>query len=198
MALVEMIMPKMGESVMEATVLSWLKKEGESVEIDESVVEVATDKVDTEVPSNHTGVIKKILAKNGEVVPVGQAIAIIETEKEIRHPFGLDDLPDDYEYIEGPPGNGKESFFKADGLSALTKPGSNRFYSPLVRSIAIKENIPVEELDQIKGTGKKDRVTKDDLMAYINKRKSEGPRVRPEGALERKEISKPSLNMEDD
>jgi 2-oxoglutarate dehydrogenase E2 component (dihydrolipoamide succinyltransferase) len=171
MALVEMIMPKMGESVMEATILSWLKKEGESIEQDESVLEVATDKVDTEVPSAFTGVLKKILVKSGEIVPVGQAIAIIETEKEIKHPLGLDELPDDYESAEELRGNGNDSIFRADGLSALTRPGTNRFYSPLVRSIAQKENITIEELDQLKGTGKKDRITKDDLMSYLEKRK---------------------------
>ena len=173
MPLVEMIMPKMGESVMEATVLSWLKNEGDPVNQDESVLEVATDKVDTEVPSAHAGVIKKILVKQGEVVPVGQAVAIIETDQDIKHPLGLDELPDDYEYQEEPSGNGKDFVFRADGLSALTRPGAHRFYSPLVRSIALKENIPFEELDRIKGSGKKDRVTKKDLFAYLEKRKTD-------------------------
>jgi Pyruvate/2-oxoglutarate dehydrogenase complex, dihydrolipoamide acyltransferase (E2) component, and related enzymes len=80
MALVELIMPKMGESIMEATILSWLKKPGDKIEQDESVLEVATDKVDTEVPSTHAGVLKEILAKDGEVVKVGKAIAIISTD----------------------------------------------------------------------------------------------------------------------
>src|SRR5512137_1474422 len=80
MALVELIMPKMGESIMEATILSWLKKPGDKIEQDESVLEVATDKVDTEVPSTHGGILKEILAKQGEVVKVGKAIAIISTE----------------------------------------------------------------------------------------------------------------------
>ncbi len=157
---------------MEATILSWLKKEGDSVNQDESVLEIATDKVDTEVPSAHSGVLKKILVKKGEVVPVGQPLAIIETEMEIKHPLGLDELPDDYEYTEEPSGNGKDFVFRADGLSALTRPGSNRFYSPLVRSIAQKENISPDELDLIKGTGKKDRVTKRDLLDYLELRKT--------------------------
>jgi len=80
MALVELIMPKMGESIMEATILSWLKKPGDKIEQAESVLEVATDKVDTEVPSTHGGILKEILAKQGEVVKVGKAIAIISTE----------------------------------------------------------------------------------------------------------------------
>ncbi len=171
MSLVEMIMPKMGERFMEATVLSWLKSEGDMVGQDESVREVATDKVDTEVPSLHAGVLKKILVKKGEVVPVGQPIAILETEEDVKHPLGLDELPDDYVYDEEPSGNGKDFVFKADGLSALTRPGTHRFYSPLVRSIALKENISFEELDLIKGSGKKDRVTKRDLFAYLENKK---------------------------
>lgn len=174
MPLVEMIMPKLGESVMEATVLSWLKKEGDLVSQDESVLEIATDKVDMEVPSSHTGVIKKILARKGEIVSVGKPIAIIEIENAIKHPLGLDELPDDYEYKEEPSGNGKELTFKASGLSALTRPGTNRFYSPLVRSIAQKEKINLEELDRIKGSGKKDRVTKKDLVSYLEKRRTGG------------------------
>ena len=83
MASVELIMPKMGESIMEATILSWLKKPGDKIEQDESVLEVATDKVDTEVPSTYAGVLKEILAKEGEVVKVGKAIAIITTESEV-------------------------------------------------------------------------------------------------------------------
>jgi 2-oxoglutarate dehydrogenase E2 component (dihydrolipoamide succinyltransferase) len=82
MAKVELIMPKMGESIMEATILSWLKSEGDVIEADESVLEVATDKVDTEVPTTHAGVLSKILAQEGDVIPVGQAIAIITTDVE--------------------------------------------------------------------------------------------------------------------
>src|SRR5690242_9064379 len=80
MATVELIMPKMGESIMEATILTWLKKPGDKIEQDESVLEVATDKVDTEVPSTHAGILKEILAKEGEVVKVGKAIAILTTD----------------------------------------------------------------------------------------------------------------------
>ena len=82
MAIVEMVMPKMGESVMEGTVLSWLKNVGESIDEDESILEVATDKVDTEIPATHAGVLKEILAQEGDVIEVGKTIAIIETEGE--------------------------------------------------------------------------------------------------------------------
>src|SRR5882762_4320687 len=86
MALVQLIMPKMGESITEATILSWLKKPGDKIEQDESVLEVATDKVDTEVPSTHTGILKEILAKAGEVVKVGSPIATITSETEAKNP----------------------------------------------------------------------------------------------------------------
>ncbi len=174
MAVVEMVMPKMGESVMEATILGWLKKEGDKIEEDESVLEVATDKVDTEVPSSHGGIIRKIFAKEGEVVPVGKPIALIETDEDIKHPLGLDDLPDDYEdseefntsdatRIAGPTTN---------GLNELSRPGSHRFYSPLVKSIARQENISLDELDRIEGSGKKDRVTKKDILTFIAEKKA--------------------------
>lgn len=174
MAVVEMVMPKMGESIMEATILEWLKEEGDPIEPDESILEVATDKVDTEVPCTHGGVLKQILAKKGEIVPVGQAIALIETVKEIKHPLGLDDLPDDYEHPEEigihdvsdlPAGRG-------NGINQLSKPESHRFFSPLVKSIARQENISLEELEKITGSGKKDRLTKKDILAYIAKKKA--------------------------
>lgn len=174
MALVEMVMPKMGESIMEATILGWLKEEGDEIDQDESVLEIATDKVDTEVPATHGGVLKEILAKKGEVVSVGKPIAVIETDEIIKNPLGLDDLPDDYEQPEefmtkeasrmaGPTSN---------GLNELSRPGSQRFYSPLVKSIALQEKVSLEELDHIQGTGKKNRITKNDILSYIAEKKS--------------------------
>jgi len=174
MALVEMVMPKMGESIMEATVLEWLKNEGDQIEQDESILEVATDKVDTEVPCTHSGVLKEILAKKGEIIPVGTAIAVIETMEEIKHPLGLDDLPDDYEQPEelGVSEVSEITGVRGNGINQLSKPGSYRFYSPLVKSIARQENISAEELDQIQGTGKNDRLTKKDILAFIAEKKA--------------------------
>ena len=95
MAEVEMVMPKMGESIMEATVLTWLKNEGDVIEADESVLEVATDKVDTEVPATHAGVLSKILAQEGDIVPVGQTIAVITTDaKDISSSNGAQNPPE--------------------------------------------------------------------------------------------------------
>jgi len=174
MVIVEMVMPKMGESIMEATILEWLKKEGDQIEQDESVLEVATDKVDTEVPCSHGGILKEILAKKGDIVPVGKPIAIIETNEDIKHPLGLDDLPDDYEHPEelGMAEVTKTARPRGNGINELSKPESYRFYSPLVKSIARQENISINELDQISGSGKEDRLTKRDILAYIAEKKA--------------------------
>ncbi|MBX7126523.1 MAG: 2-oxo acid dehydrogenase subunit E2 [Cyclobacteriaceae bacterium] len=166
MALVELVMPKMGESIMEATILSWLKKPGDRIEQDESVLEVATDKVDTEVPSTHAGVLKEILAKDGEVVPVGKAIAIISTEVETSvsapvsapAPVAVTQTP-----VAVASSNGASHMMPAVKSSA-------RFYSPLVRNIARQEGLEVAELDTIAGSGQEGRVTKHDILAYVANR----------------------------
>lgn len=170
MALVELIMPKMGESIMEATILSWLKKPGDKIEQDESVLEVATDKVDTEVPSTHGGILKEILAQKGEVVKVGKPIAIIVTEG------------DDKVTPAAPKAEVKKSEPKVAPVVALPATNgsgshpsqdvkSTRFYSPLVKNIAKEENIAIAELETIPGTGLEGRVTKKDLLTYLQHRK---------------------------
>ncbi|MCS6973718.1 MAG: 2-oxo acid dehydrogenase subunit E2 [Cyclobacteriaceae bacterium] len=171
MALVELIMPKMGESIMEATILTWLKKPGDKIEQDESVLEVATDKVDTEVPSTHAGILKEILAKEGEVVKVGKPIALIETEAEAatevqQNPPTPAAAPAPVKEKEkaaavSTNGHGAPASFKE----------SKRFYSPLVKTIAKEENISLAELETIPGTGLEGRVTKKDILAYIEQRK---------------------------
>jgi 2-oxoglutarate dehydrogenase E2 component (dihydrolipoamide succinyltransferase) len=170
MALVELIMPKMGESIMEATILHWLKKPGDKIDQDESVLEVATDKVDTEVPSTHAGVLKEILAKEGEVVKVGKPIAIITTEAEVAAvPTPSTPAPKKSEPVHQTASastNGSNgSPHVADYKSA------NRFYSPLVKNIAKEENIPVAELETIAGSGAEGRVTKKDILNYVQHRK---------------------------
>lgn len=173
MALVELVMPKMGESIMEATILSWLKKPGDKIEQDESVLEVATDKVDTEVPSTHAGVLKEILAKEGEVVKVGKPIAVITTDETVN-----EESPAPETEIKLPvkaKQSGKETVAPVthtNGSSKVTDyKSTSRFYSPLVKSIALQENIPVAELETISGTGAEGRVTKKDILAYVQHRK---------------------------
>jgi 2-oxoglutarate dehydrogenase E2 component (dihydrolipoamide succinyltransferase) len=172
MASVEMLMPKMGESITEGTVLTWLKKEGDSIEQDESVLEVATDKVDTEVPSIHGGILKKILVKEGDVVAVGAPIAIIETsaaEAEVQA-------------VPAAKSSNKEKVIQAapaqtDLLLSAEEPDhtdDSRFYSPLVQSMAKEEKISLSELAKIPGTGKEARVTKQDMLTYLSTRNKNG------------------------
>jgi len=163
---IEMVMPKMGESIMEGTILKWLKKEGDSINEDESVLEVATDKVDTEIPSTCSGTISQILVNEGDIVKVGSPIAIIETEqntgsktidsdyvKDLESSFS--DIKND---ITSPPEikDKKKTEFK-----------SEKFFSPLVLNIASRENISLSDLENINGTGENSRVTKYDLLKFL-------------------------------
>jgi 2-oxoglutarate dehydrogenase E2 component (dihydrolipoamide succinyltransferase) len=168
---VEMIMPKMGESVAEATIIKWLKNEGDKIAAEESVLEIATDKVDSEVPSPTEGFLVKQLFKEGDVVKVGAVIALINTEvssttQEIK------DKP--APAAANNQGNGKNVPEIAAAVSShssgseITRSStSGKFYSPLVRNIAKQEGIAVAELESISGTGKDGRVTKQDILAYI-------------------------------
>jgi 2-oxoglutarate dehydrogenase E2 component (dihydrolipoamide succinyltransferase) len=175
MANAELVMPKMGESIMEATILKWLKKPGDKIEQDESVLEVATDKVDTEVPSTHAGVLKEVLAKEGEVVKVGKPIAIIATEAgaivAVTAPTPVAETKSEPIATPAPAvvavvnGNGSTHAVAHDFKS------STRFYSPLVKNIAKTENIAVAELETVPGTGAEGRVTKKDILAYVQNRK---------------------------
>lgn len=173
MATVEMVMPSMGESIMEGTILAWLKKEGDYIEQDDSVLEVATDKVDTEVPATHSGTLKKILIKEGEVAQVGKPIAIIEQEGSAN---GEEQLPDVAEKKNTKEKEqaviSKKPEAPSEENAKQVKNGSTRFYSPLVRNIAKEEGIPEQELDSIAGTGKEGRVTKKDILAYVSQRQT--------------------------
>jgi 2-oxoglutarate dehydrogenase E2 component (dihydrolipoamide succinyltransferase) len=167
MAEIELLMPKMGESVAEATITKWLKSEGDSVEAEESVIEIATDKVDSEIPSPEDGVIKKILFQEEDVVKVGDAIAIIETEG--TSSVGSSSEKPQSEIIT----ESATAPISAPSID-INRPtlsgNSDKFYSPLVKSIAGKEGISIEELDTISGSGSNNRVTKDDLIKHIENR----------------------------
>ncbi|WP_235297501.1 dihydrolipoamide acetyltransferase family protein [Portibacter marinus] len=192
MAIVDLVMPKMGESIMEATILKWLKKEGDSVELDESILEIATDKVDSDIPSPVEGVISEILFSENEVVEVGKVIAKIKTESDaeaVPSP-AVPDVPEQQiSDVEESSPNGHASDqqreFKQDAervhqpkkVTAVEKASYNpsstdRFYSPLVRTIAQQEAISVSELDQIEGSGANGRVTKSDILNYVDHKKS--------------------------
>lgn len=170
MAKFELKLPKMGESVAEATITNWLKNVGDTVELDEAVLEIATDKVDSEVPSEVEGVLSEILFQVDDVVQVGQTIAIIETSK-----AGSDADQKEEKSVAEP---SKELVSKVEETVVAAKEvvqtpvqsTTERFYSPLVRSIAEKENISQEQLDAISGTGKDGRVTKNDILNFLESR----------------------------
>ena len=170
----ELKMPKMGESVAEATIISWQKKVGDKIEIDETVVEIATDKVDSEIPSEVNGTIKEILFDVDDVVKVGQTIAIIETSdgsNEMNEKIiDKSKMPENQE-VEKSVDSINNEIEKAkiitNNLEIFNK---NKFYSPLVKNIAKKEGISNEELNNIVGSGKNKRVTKNDILNYIDKK----------------------------
>jgi 2-oxoglutarate dehydrogenase E2 component (dihydrolipoamide succinyltransferase) len=169
MAQIELIMPKMGESVAEATVIKWLKNVGETIEMDESVLEIATDKVDSEVPSAVEGVLIKQLFNEDDVVLVGQAVAIIETDASAAGssaPKSSTETPKEVAVVE-------EIVEKAMEKTTLPKSSdSNKFFSPLVRSIAQEEGMSMTELESVAGSGKDGRITKKDILAYLTNRSS--------------------------
>ncbi len=170
MAKVELIMPKLGESVIEATILNWEKEVGDTIEMDENVVVIATDKVDTEVPSPVEGTLVEILFQEGDTVAIGTAIAVIETDSaaEVKASPAVAETPPQQEATpQTASPSSQKTTLPATGLDTSN---ANRFYSPLVKSIAKEEGIALEELEQIPGTGKEQRVTKSDMLAYLENR----------------------------
>lgn len=163
MAKQELILPKMGESIMEATILKWLKKEGDWVAQDETVLEVATDKVDSEVPAPFSGKLTQIQFKENDVVPIGKVLAYIETEA------GANTAPSSPEKPIQEPAKPVQRVepIQAKPLQTIVANG-NKFLSPLVRSIAKEENISNEQLQSIPGTGLDGRITKRDMMAFLS------------------------------
>ncbi|MBL0335272.1 MAG: 2-oxo acid dehydrogenase subunit E2 [Chitinophagaceae bacterium] len=201
MAIVDLVMPKLGESIMEATILKWHKQPGDAIQMDETVLEIATDKVDSEVPSTTAGVLEEILFKVNDVVPIGTVIARIKTA-------GAD--------INVSSPNVSSSNVSSSNVSAVSSPNvsngpvqqtqkavvvepvqtpvssviskptitGNRFYSPLVLNIAASEGVSMTELEQIPGTGNEGRVTKKDILQYVSTRQVTGGRKQEAGGRE--------------
>lgn len=171
---IEILLPKMGESVAEATITKWLKNEGDHVEADEPIVEIATDKVDSEVPAPEAGILQKRMVNEGDVVKVGQAIAVIGGEAGAAPTPAA--APSQAAPVASAPAplqaNGNGSAAHAPAMaSAVEREGpSGRFYSPLVRNIAKSEGISMEELEAIAGSGQGGRVTKRDVLDYLPNR----------------------------
>lgn len=180
MAIVDLVMPKMGESIMEATVLKWHKKPGDKVKMDETVLEIATDKVDSEVPSTGEGVITEILFKENDVVPVGTVIARIDSAAggSVAAPA----MAAPVQVAQPAPAPAPQPVYSAPAPAAQAASAApaavgdgGRFYSPLVLNIAGKEGISMAELEQIPGTGNEGRVTKKDILNYVANRKNGAP-----------------------
>lgn len=176
MARFELKLPKMGESVAEATITSWLKEVGDTVEADDSVVEIATDKVDSDVPSEVSGKLIEILFQKDEVVKVGQTLAIIEVDGALEESVSEVDtaevevVPEVLEEVEQQVAKAIET---TSNVNTQNIANTDRFYSPLVRNIAATEGIDQEELDQIPGTGMDGRLTKADILLYLKTRNKE-------------------------
>ena len=177
MPITKFLLPKMGESITEATIIKWAKMPGDIIALDEDLVEIATDKVDSDLPSPFEGKIVELLVKEGDVVPVGAAIALIETEKEYHSDeapqMSKSDVLVSNEITQGVPESRPTSNNTQEDPyleRALRPSNSSRFYSPLIRNIARIEGISVDELDRIPGSGAEGRLTKSDIEVYLQHR----------------------------
>lgn len=187
MAQYELLLPKMGESVAEATIIKWVKQPGDKIEMDDTILEIATDKVDSEVPSPVVGRLVKQLFKEDDIVQVGAVIAIIETDMDASVSTEAVAAP-----VAAPEKVSEPVIENIPGLDQLSaESSSDRFYSPLVKNIAAQEGIHLTELDGIAGTGSDGRLTKDDLLNYIQNKGGKAPAVAASTAAATAPISAP-------
>ncbi len=207
MARFEVKLPKMGESVAEATITSWLKNIGDTVSIDEVIVEIATDKVDSEIASEVEGTIVELLFETDDVIKVGETIAIIETSEADTIEIGniiVSEVEDPkIKEIE----KQVQEVIESKSINKISNSG--KFYSPLVRNIAAAENISIDELENIEGSGVDNRVTKNDILAYLQNKKEgivtipkqekiavEKPILKEEAKILEKVIEKPAVEVQ--
>ena len=197
----ELVMPKMGESIIEATITRWLKEVGDSIEEDDPIVEIATDKVDSEIPSPVEGTLDELLFEEGDTVEIGKVIAIIKTEGEDAG--GTEEAKEqkiETETVETAEPEAEEKPAKEMQEEPFDKDyaASDRFYSPLVKNIARTENISRQELDNIEGSGKGGRVTKRDVLDFLRKRESGEVKAAPAKAAtpQRPQPEQPKVTTE--
>lgn len=188
MAMFDILMPKMGESIEEATITKWFVKEGDKVVEDDVLLEIATDKVDSEIPSPVEGIIKKLLFNQDDTVAVGTVIAVIDMDadgssQEDESPASSTES--DGEKVEEDDRTKPEAATSDAAPASSVKSGENRFYSPLVRKIASEEGLSQEELDSIQGSGLNDRVTKKDILAFLENRGGSAQIVKPSVSIEK-------------
>src|SRR5690606_18925346 len=197
---IEVLLPKMGESVAEATVIKWLKEEGDFVEADEPIIEIATDKVDSEVPAPGSGILSKQLCGEGDVVQVGAAIALMTSEAasgETDSPAPKASTATAQKPVQSANGSAPAQAVStgSEQSELISRSGkSGRFYSPLVRNIAVAEGIAMEELELISGTGNEGRVTKKDILAYLPERNKSGAATQPSKATPESKTAEKILN----
>lgn len=184
MSLVDLVMPKLGESIMEATILKWHKQPGDAVKQDETVLEIATDKVDSEVPSTTAGVIEEILFNVNDVVPIGTVIAKIRSDVEqeniITPTATAPQIMQENSFQHVSSGNGHHQ---------SENKNTNKFYSPLVLNIAANEGVSLSELEKIPGTGNEGRVTKKDILEYVARGKEQGTRYKEDTSYKAQEVT---------
>lgn len=193
----DVLMPKMGESIMEGTVLAWHKQPGDEIELDETLLEIATDKVDTEVPSPAAGIVAEILVPEGETVDVGTRIAVISASGSVPVQSAPAAAPAAEASVPAPaaqaaPAPSAPVAYSGDGSPIPRKGPSGEFFSPLVRSIAEKEGVSLAELQSLSGSGRENRVTKSDLMAYIEQRRT-APAAQPAQATSTAPTAAPTM-----
>nr|WP_298930773.1 dihydrolipoamide acetyltransferase family protein [uncultured Allomuricauda sp.] len=196
----ELKLPQMGESVAEATLTTWLKEVGETIEMDEAIFEIATDKVDSEVPSEVEGVLLERRFDVDDIIKVGEVVAVIQTDGDIVEMTsnGADSVEETEDVVEAPVAvleNQMTEIKESVAVPAQDFSSSERFYSPLVKNIAKEEGISMEELEAIIGTGKEGRVTKNDIKAFLENRSTNGNTAAVVNPIS-KEVSKPAVQVE--
>ncbi len=197
MAIVDLVMPKLGESIMEATILKWHKQPGDAIQMDETVLEIATDKVDSEVPSTTAGVLEEILFNVNDVVPIGTVIARIKTagaennvsssnvsSPNVSSPVVTQQVQQTQKAVVVENVQPHVSNVESSNITSRPVVTGNRFYSPLVLNIAASEGVSMTELEQIPGTGNEGRVTKKDILQYVSTRQGAGGRMQEAGSRE--------------
>ena len=185
---IDIIMPKMGESIVEGTIIEWRKSVGDSIEVDEILLEIGTDKVDSEIPSPNAGIITELLAEPNDVIDIGVVIARIETEGSASVK-----IQSKIEEEESPPPSTEVKSIKPSQIESekvISTSGEKKYYTPIVKSIARKEGVSQDELASISGSGNNNRVTKKDLLAYLEQRSSAtAPATEAPAAMEQPEVS---------
>ena len=185
---IDIIMPKMGESIVEGTIIEWRKSVGDSIEVDEILLEIGTDKVDSEIPSPNAGIVTELLAEPNDVIDIGVVIARIETEGSASVK-----IQSKIEEKESPPPATEVASIKPSQIESekvISTSGEKKYYTPIVKSIARKEGVSQDELASISGSGNNNRVTKKDLLAYLEQRSSAtAPAKEAPAAMEQPEVS---------